>query len=105
MAQGRVEVRQIIHVPGVGYVAGCYVLDGKVTRQSLVRVVRDGIVVLDRRPEETENYSNRIGSLQRFKDAAREVAAGYECGIMLERFNDLKIGDIMEAYIMEEVER
>jgi len=105
VAQGRVEVRQIIHVPGVGYVAGCYVLDGKVTRQSLVRVVRDGIVVLDRRPEETENYSNRIGSLQRFKDAAREVAAGYECGIMLERFNDLKIGDIMEAYIMEEVER
>ena len=105
VAQGRVEVRQLIHVPGVGYVAGCYVLDGKVTRQSLVRVVRDGIVILDRRPEETENYSNKIGSLQRFKDSVREVAAGYECGIVLERFNDLKVGDIMEAYIMEEVAR
>jgi len=105
VAQGRVEVRQLIHVPGVGFVAGCYVLDGKVTRSSLVRVVRDGIVVLDRRPEETENYSNRIGSLQRFKDSVREVAAGYECGIMLERFNDLKVGDILEVYAMEEVER
>ncbi len=104
-AQGRVEVRQVIHVPGVGNVAGCYVLDGKVTRQSLVRVVRDGIVVLDRRPEETENYSNKIGSLQRFKDAVREVAAGYECGIVLERFNDLKVGDILEVYTMEEVAR
>ena len=103
--QGRVEVRQVIHVPGIGNVAGCYVLDGKVTRQSLVRVVRDGIVVLDRRPEETENYSNKIGSLQRFKDAVREVAAGYECGIVLERFADLKVGDILEVYTMEEIAR
>ena len=105
VAQGRVEVRQLIHVPGVGFVAGCYVLDGKVTRSSLVRVVRDGIVVLDRRPEETENYSNKIGSLQRFKDSVREVAEGYECGITLERYSDLKVGDILEVYTMEDVER
>ncbi len=105
VAQGRVEVRQLIHVPGVGMIAGCYVLDGKVTRHSLVRVVRDGIVVLDRRPEETENFSNKIGSLRRFKDDVREVAAGYECGLSLERFSDLKLGDILEVYMMEEVAR
>ncbi|MBQ7377726.1 MAG: translation initiation factor IF-2 [Clostridia bacterium] len=104
-AQGRVEVRQLIHVPNVGYIAGSYVLDGKVTRQSLVRVVRDGIVVFDRRAEETESFSNKIGSLRRFKDDVKEVAQGYECGIMLDRFSDLKVGDILEAYIMEEVER
>ena len=85
-----------------------YVLNGKVTRQSLVRVVRDGIVVFDRKPEplgEGEEYSNKIGSLQRFKDSVREVAEGYECGITLARYSDLKEGDILEIYTMEEVEK
>ena len=107
--QGRVEVRDVIHVARIGMnIAGCYVLDGKVTRQSLVRVVRDGIVIFDRKPEplaEGEQYNNRIGSLQRFKDSVREVAEGYECGITLERYSDLKVGDILEVYTMEEVDR
>ena len=107
--QGRVEVRDVIHVARIGMnIAGCYVLDGKVTRQSLVRVVRDGIVVFDRKAEplaEGEQYNNRIGSLQRFKDSVREVAEGYECGITLERYSDLKVGDILEIYTMEEEER
>lgn len=103
--QGRVEVRQLIHVPKVGMVAGCYVLEGKITRTSLVRVVRDGIVIFDRDPEQGDNYRNRVGSLQRFKDDAREVAEGYECGVVLERFTDLKVGDILETYAMEEIEK
>ncbi len=106
--QGRVEVREVIHVARIGMnIAGCYVLDGKVTRHSLVRVVRDGIVVFDRKEEmaEGEQYNNRIGSLQRFKDSVREVAEGYECGITLERYSDLKVGDILEVYTMEEIER
>lgn len=106
--QGRVEVRDVIHVARIGMnIAGCYVLDGKVTRQSLVRVVRDGIVVFDRKEQlaEGEQYNNRIGSLQRFKDSVREVAEGYECGITLERYSDLKVGDILEIYTMEEEER
>ena len=109
VAQGRVEVRELIHVARIGMtIAGCYVLNGKVTRQSLVRVVRDGIVVFDRKPEplgEGEEYSNKIGSLQRFKDSVREVAEGYECGITLARYSDLKEGDILEIYTMEEVEK
>ena len=109
VAQGRVEVRELIHVARIGMtIAGCYVLNGKVTRQSLVRVVRDGIVVFDRKPEplgEGEEYSNKIGSLQRFKDSVREVAEGYECGITLERYSDLKEGDILEIYTMEEMEK
>ena len=76
----------------MGTVAGCYVLDGKVTRQSEIRVVRDGIVIAE----------DKIDSLKRFKDDVREVAQGYECGIGLEKFNDIKEGDIFEAYIMEE---
>ena len=98
-----------IHVARIGmYIAGCYVLDGKVTRQSLVRVVRDGIVVFDRKPEplgEGEDYNNRIGSLQRFKDSVKEVAANYECGMSIEKYNDIKEGDIFECFIMEEVKR
>ncbi|MBQ9735540.1 MAG: translation initiation factor IF-2 [Clostridia bacterium] len=107
--QGKVEVREVIHVARIGaFIAGCYVLSGKVTRQSLVRVVRDGIVVFDRKAEplgEGESYNNRIGSLKRFKDDVREVAEGYECGITLERYSDLKVGDILEVYTMDEVER
>jgi translation initiation factor IF-2 len=92
---GHAEVRQLIHVPHVGFIAGSYVQDGKITRASQIRVVRDGIVV----------YEDKIASLRRFKDDVREVAQGYECGIGLEKFNDLKTGDILEAFIMEEVKQ
>jgi len=93
--QGHIEVRQTIRVPGVGIIAGSYVQDGKVTRNSQIRVVRDGIVVME----------DQITSLRRFKDDVREVAAGYECGIGLEKSTDIQIGDILEAFIMEEVAR
>ena len=89
---GRVECRQVYKVSNVGTVAGCYVLDGKVSRGAQVRIVRDGIVLGD----------DKIQSLRRFKDDVREVAQGYECGIVLERFSDLKEGDVFEAYQMEE---
>jgi translation initiation factor IF-2 len=90
---GRAEVRELFQVPKIGTVAGCGVLDGKVTRSAEVRVIRDGIVV----------YTGKIGSLRRFKDDAREVAAGYECGISVENFNDLKKGDIIEAFAQVQV--
>ncbi len=89
---GRVEVRQVYKITNVGIVAGSYVLDGKVTRNGQVRIVRDGIIVGD----------DKIAGLQRFKDSVKEVAAGYECGISLEKFTDIKVGDIFEAYTMEE---
>ena len=92
---GHIEVRQVIHVPNVGFIAGSYVLDGKITRKSQIRVVRDGIVV----------YEDKIASLRRFKDDVSEVAQGYECGVGLEKFNDLKLGDILEAFVMEEIEQ
>ncbi len=90
---GHAQVRQTIHVPNVGTIAGSYVQDGKVSRNAQIRVVRDGVVI----------FEDKISSLKRFKDDAREVAQGFECGIGLERFNDIKEGDILEAYIMEEV--
>ncbi len=93
--QGHISVRQTIKVPGVGMIAGSYVQDGKVTRQSQIRIVRDGIVIME----------DKISSLRRFKDDVREVAAGYECGIGLEKCLDIREGDILEAYIMEEVAR
>ncbi|NLD86893.1 MAG: translation initiation factor IF-2 [Clostridiales bacterium] len=92
---GHVEVRQIFKASGLGTIAGCYVKTGKVTRSSKIRLVRDGIVV----------HEGEIASLKRFKDDAREVLAGYECGITIERYNDIKEGDEIEAYVMEEVER
>ena len=92
---GHAEVRQTIHVPNVGTIAGSYIQDGKVTRNAMIRVVRDGVVI----------FEDKISSLKRFKDDAKEVAQGYECGIGLDRFNDIKVGDILEAYIMEEVKR
>ena len=92
---GHAEVRQIIHVSRVGTIAGSYVLDGKVTRSAKIRVVRDGVVVAE----------DEIDSLRRFKDDVREVAAGYECGISLQKYNDIKEGDILEAFVMEEVNR
>ena len=90
--QGRVEVRQVYKISNVGMVAGSYVLSGKVTRGSQVRVVRDGIIIAD----------DKISGLKRFKDDVKEVADGYECGISLEKFSDVKEGDIFEAYIVEE---
>ncbi len=92
---GHAEVRQTIHVPNVGTIAGSYIQDGKITRASQIRVLRDGVVI----------FEDKISSLRRFKDDVREVAQGYECGVGLERFNDIKEGDILEAFIMEEVER
>ncbi len=89
---GRVEVRQVFKITNVGVVAGSYVLDGKVTRNGQVRIVRDGIIVGD----------DHIAGLQRFKDSVKEVTAGYECGVSLEKFTDIKEGDIFEAYMMEE---
>ncbi|MBZ9687899.1 translation initiation factor IF-2 [Clostridium estertheticum] len=90
---GRVEIRQIYKVSNVGTIAGSYVLNGKITRNSSVRVLRNGIVITE----------STLASLKRFKDDAKEVAAGYECGLSVEKFNDIKEGDIIEAFIMEEV--
>ena len=89
---GRAEVRMVYRLSSVGVVAGCYILDGKVYRNDLLRVVRDGIIIAD----------DKMVSLKRFKDDQKEVAAGYECGIGLERFSDIKEGDIFETYIIEE---
>ena len=92
---GHAEVRQTIRVPNVGTIAGCYIQDGKITRQSQIRIVRDGIVI----------FEDSISSLRRFKDDVKEVATGYECGVGLSKFNDIKENDILEAFIMEEVKR
>lgn len=92
---GTVEVRQIFKVSKVGTIAGSYVQDGKITRDSMIRLIRDGIVV----------HEGKVDALKRFKDDVKEVMAGYECGVTLENFNDIKEGDIIEAYIMEEIPR
>ena len=89
---GNAEVRNTYKISSVGTIAGCYVTDGKVTRNSKIRVVRDGIVI----------FEDEIASLRRFKDDVKEVAQGYECGISLEKFADIKLGDVLEAYIIEE---
>lgn len=89
---GRAEVRQTYKISSVGTVSGCYVLDGKITRGAKIRVVRDNIIIAD----------DELASLKRFKDDVREVAQSYECGITLQRFNDIREGDIFEAYILEE---
>ena len=90
-----VEVRDVFKITKVGTVAGCYVLDGKINRNTRVRVIRDGIVI----------YSGSLGSLKRFKDDAKEVAKGFECGLNIENFNDIKVNDIIEGYEMREVKR
>ncbi len=92
---GHAEVRMTYKVSAVGTIAGCMVKDGKVTRDSKVRVLRDNIVI----------HEGEIGSLQRFKDAAKEVTAGYECGMSVLKFNDIREGDIFECYVMQEVQR
>lgn len=91
---GTVEVRETFHVPKIGTIAGCYVTNGKIARNAHVRLLRDGVVI----------YTGKISSLRRFKDDAKEVQAGYECGVGIENFNDIKIGDLLEGFIMEEVE-
>ena len=90
---GHAEVRQTIHVPNVGTIAGSYITDGKIVRSAQIRIVRDGVVI----------FEDKIASLRRFKDDVKEVADGYECGVGLDRFNDIKVGDILEAFIMEEI--
>ncbi|MDF2834929.1 MAG: translation initiation factor [Paenibacillus sp.] len=92
---GHAEVRNVFKVTKVGAIAGCMIIDGKITRSAEARIVRSGIVV----------YTGKIDSLKRFKDDAKEVAQGYECGITLERFSDIKEGDVIEAFVMESVER
>ncbi|MBR5613683.1 MAG: translation initiation factor IF-2 [Clostridia bacterium] len=91
---GHIEIRTTFKVSGVGTIGGAYVTDGKVHRGSLVRVVRDGIVI----------HEGELGSLKRFKDDVKEVASGYECGVSIEKFNDIKEGDVIEAYIMEQIQ-
>jgi translation initiation factor IF-2 len=91
--QGQAEVRQLFKISRLGTVAGSHVIEGKITRTANIRVIRDGVVV----------HEGKIATLRRFKDDVREVLSGYDCGIMLEKFHDFKEGDIIEAYVMEEI--
>ena len=95
VVQGRAEVRETFRIVKVGTVAGCYVTDGKIPRSASVKLVRDGVVV----------YDGKIASLKRFKDDAKEVTAGMECGLGIEGYNDIRTGDVIEAYITEQIER
>lgn len=95
VVMGKIEIRETFKVPGIGLIGGAYVLEGKVQRNAQIRLVRDGIVI----------HEGKISSLKRFKDDAKEVAQGYECGIGIENYNDVKVGDIIEAFKMEEIER
>jgi translation initiation factor IF-2 len=90
---GRAEVREIFHIPKIGAIAGTYVTDGKVLRNSLIRLLREGVVI----------YEGTISSLRRFKDDAKEVQSGYECGIGIENYNDIKLNDTLECYYLEEI--
>jgi translation initiation factor IF-2 len=92
---GSAEVRDTFKISGTGTVAGCFVADGAIPRSARVRVVRDGVEV----------YEGAIASLKRFKDDVREVREGFECGILVDGFNDVKVGDVIEAYKIEEVQR
>ena len=92
---GNAEVRQTFKISNVGTIAGAYVLDGKLERNAGVRVLRDNVVIHD----------GKLASLKRFKDDAKEVTKGYECGIQIEKYNDIQEGDIIEAYILEEIKR
>ena len=95
LVNGKAEVRMTYKISNVGTIAGCYVIDGKIVRSSEIRVIRDGIVI----------FESKLASLKRFKDDAKEVARGYECGLSVEKFNDLKEGDIIESYSMEAIKR
>ena len=91
--QGTAEVRQVFKITNVGMIAGCYVIDGKIVRNSGVRVLRDNVVV----------HEGKLVSLKREKDDVKEVNEGYECGMGIEKYNDIKIGDVIEGYVMEEI--
>ncbi len=90
---GRANVREIFHIPKIGTIAGCYITDGRIARDKSVRVVRDGVIV----------YDGKIASVRRFKDDVKEVQSGYECGIGVEKFNDIKVEDVLECYEMEAI--
>ena len=90
-----IEIRETFKISKVGTIAGCMVLDGKINRNNDIRVIRDGVVV----------YTGRLGSLKRFKDDVKEVAKGFECGLNIENFNDIKVGDIVEGYQEVEVKK
>ena len=92
---GNVEVRQTFRISNVGTIAGGYVLSGKVERNAGVRVIRDNVVI----------HQGKLATLKRFKDDVKEVTKGFECGIQIENYNDIKEGDIIEVYIMEEIKR
>ena len=89
---GRAEVRDTFNVPKIGTIAGCFVSEGEIRRNSKVRQLRDGVQL----------YEGKVGSLRRFKDDVREVKTGFECGIGIEAYNDLKVGDVIEAFVIEE---
>jgi translation initiation factor IF-2 len=91
---GSVAVREVYKITGAGIIAGCYVTEGKITRGAQLRLVRDGIVI----------HEGAIGSLRRFKDDVKEVAQGYECGISIEKYSDITVGDVIEAFIMEQIQ-
>jgi len=92
---GEVEIRETFKVPNLGVIGGAYVRNGKVVRNAEIRLIRDGIVI----------HEGKISSLKRFKDDAKEVLTGFECGIGIEKYNDIKVGDIIECFMMQEVER
>ena len=92
---GSAEVRNTFTVPKMGVIAGCFVKNGKIQRSNMLRLVRDGKIV----------FEGKVGSLRRFKDDAKEVAEGFECGIGIDGFNDIKNGDVIEAFIKEEIVR
>ena len=91
---GQAEIRKTIKVSKIGTIAGCYVTDGYIERNCGVRLIRDSIII----------YTGKLSSLKRFKDDVKEVKAGFECGLTIENYNDVKVGDIIEAFIMEKVE-
>ena len=92
---GQAQVRETYKISNVGTIAGCYVIDGKLERNAEVRVIRDGIVI----------FESSLASLKRFKDDVKEVATGYECGLSVEKFNDIKEGDVVEAFKIEAIKR
>ena len=92
---GHVEVRQTFKVSSIGTIAGCYVTDGKISRNSDIRLIREGIVVTE----------GKLSSLKREKEDAKEVSEGFECGMGIEKYNDIKVGDVIEAYVMEEIKQ
>jgi translation initiation factor IF-2 len=91
--QGKVEVRQVFTIPKAGTIAGCFVTEGKVNRKSQLRLVRDSVVI----------YTGKVGSLRRFKEDASEVTQGYECGLGIEGYNDIRVGDVIESFEVETI--